>query len=449
MTSDPEHRAAVAAPERLAIRGTLVDYVADPAEDEAARRVVEDGVLVIADGLIEARGPADALLSGFEGPVMDHRGDFVMPGFIDAHIHYPQMEMIASHGEQLLQWLERYTFPTEQRFEDPEHAAAIAEHFLDELLRNGTTTAVVLGSVHRVSADAIFEAADRRGLRLVAGQVMMDRNAPESLRDTPQSAYDDATALIDAWHERPGTRLSYAVTPRFAATSSPEQLRVAAQLRQEHPRVFMHTHWAENRDEVQWVRQLFPDSASYLRVYDDFGLLGARTVLAHGVHVAPGDVDVLRATGSTVAYCPSSNLFLGSGLFDLHGLRQAGVSVALGTDVGAGTSFSQLRTLADAYKVAQLRRALTDDGAGAPSLGVDEALHLVTRGGAGALGLEAKIGTLEVGMEADVVVLDPEATPLLAMRSGRAESVEEQLFGVMVLGDDRAVAATYVGGRRA
>lgn len=434
---------------RSAFRGTLVDFVSDPAVDPDARRVVDDGILVVAGGRIEAAGPASALLPALgEVEVVDHRGRILMPGFIDAHVHYPQLEMIASHGEQLLSWLERYTFPTEARFADPTHAARIAEAFLDALLRHGTTTAVVLGTVHRVSADAIFEAARRRGLRLVAGQVMMDRNAPAALCDTPQSAYDDATALIEAWHQRPGSRLSYAVTPRFAATSSPDQLRVAARLRQEHPGVFMHTHWAENRDEIDWVRQLYPGSASYLRVYDDFGLLGPRAVLAHGVHVEPGDVEVLVRTGSTVALCPSSNLFLGSGLFDLPGLRRAGVSVAMGTDVGAGTSLSMLRTLADAYSITQLRRSMTPDGAATPPVSVDEAFYAITRGGARALGLGAQIGSFEPGMEADFVVLHPAATPLLALRSARAQSLDEQLFALMMLGDDRAIEATYVQGRR-
>lgn len=432
---------------RFGVRGTLLDYVGDPAVDPAARRHVEDGLLVVAGGRVEAYGPADDLLAGLDGPVIDHRGRWVVPGFIDAHVHYPQLEMIASHGEQLLEWLTRYTFPAEERFGEVAHAVAVAAAFLDELLRHGTTTAVVLGSVHRGSAEALFEAARARGMRLVAGQVMMDRNAPPTLCDTPQSAYDDATALIGSWHERPGTRLSYAVTPRFAATSSPEQLRVAGQLRREHPGVFMHTHWAENRDEVAWVERLFPESGSYLRVYDDFGLLGPRAVLAHGIHLAPGDLEVLRESGSAVAHCPSSNLFLGSGLFDLAGMRAAGVPVAVGTDVGAGTSLSLLSTLADAYKVAQLRRALVEGMAGVASMTVDEAFYLATLGGARALGLDEHIGSFEIGKEADFVVLDPRATPLLARRSARAESVEELLFAMMVLGDDRTVAETYVGGR--
>lgn len=434
---------------RSAFRGTLVDFVGDPAVDPSARRHVEDGIVVVAEGRIDAVGPASALLPGLgDVEVVDHRGRILMPGFIDAHVHYPQLEMIASHGEQLLAWLSRYTFPTEARFADQAHADRVAQAFLDELLRHGTTTAVVLGTVHRVSAEVIFAAARRRGLRLVAGQVMMDRNAPASLCDTPQSAHDDATALIEAWHERPGTRLSYAVTPRFAATSSPAQLEVAAGLYQEHPGVFMHTHWAENRDEIDWVRRLFPEHASYLRVYDDFGLLGPRALLAHGVHVEPDDLDVLRRTGSTVVLCPSSNLFLGSGLFDLARLRRAGVPVAMGTDVGAGTSLSMLRTLADAYSVTQLRRSMLADGAQAPPLSVDEAFYAITRGGARALGLEAKVGSFEPGTEADFVVLDPGATAMLARRTARAESIDERLFALMVLGDDRAIEATYVQGRR-
>ena len=433
---------------RHALRGTLVDVMDSPDGEGPVLRHVDDGVLVIQGGEIVAVGEAATLLPTLGGvDVHDHRGRLLLPGFIDAHLHYPQTEMIGAFGEQLLQWLSRYTFPTEARFADPEHAAAIAERFLDELLRNGTTTAVVLGSVHRSSADAIFEAAAARGLRLVAGQVMMDRNAPENLRDTPQSSYDDGLALIEQWHERPGTRLSYAVTPRFAATSSPEQLQAAARLLQEHPGVFMHTHWAENRDEIAWVKELYPESSSYLRVYHDHGLLRRRSVLAHGVHPAPGDLALLAETGATVAFCPTSNLFLGSGLFDLPGARKAGVHVGLGTDVGAGTSFSMLQTMAEAYKVGQLRRSLPDAQGVAP-LSVAQALYSATLGSARGLGLDAHIGSLEVGKEADVIVLDPKATPLLELRMGRAETVEEQLFALMILGDDRAVEATYVHGRR-
>ncbi len=434
---------------RRAFRGTLVDFTGDPIAEPGALREVEDGLLVVEDGRVAAAGPAAELLPRWpELEVVDHRGRILMPGFVDAHIHFPQMEMIGAYGEQLLEWLERYTFPTEARFEDPAHAAVIAERFLDELLRNGTTTALVLGSVHREATDVLLGAAARRGLRLVGGRVMMDRNAHESLHDTPQSAYERDKGLIEAWHRRPGSRLSYAVTPRFAVTSSPAQLEVAAQLRREHPDVYVHTHWAENRAEVDWVRTLYPEAETYLDVYHRAGLLGPRTVLAHGIHVEPGDLERLAQTRATVAFCPSSNLFLGSGLFDRHGSREAGVSVAIGTDVGAGTSFSLLRTLSDAYKVSQLRRAGGEAIARAPALTAAEGFYLLTLGGARALGLDEHIGSFTPGKEADFVVLDLGATPLLALRTSRAESLEERLFALMILGDDRAVVATHVQGER-
>jgi guanine deaminase len=360
-----------------------------------------------------------------------------VPGFIDCHIHYPQTDLIASYGTQLLDWLETYTFPTESRFADSEHAAEAAGFFIDELLRNGTTTALVLGTVHPQSVDAIFTAAGRRNLRLMAGKVLMDRNCPEYLRDTPDSAYRDSKALIERWHGQ--DRLLYAITPRFAPTSSAEQLQRAGQLAAEHPDTFIHTHVAENRDEVDWVARLFPESRSYLDVYDRFGLLRERAVYAHCLHLDREDRRRVAQTGAAMAFCPTANLFLGSGLFDLAAARELGVRVGLGTDVGGGTSFSQLRVLSEAYKVLQLQ---------GQTLAPLQALYLLTLGSARALYLDDKIGSFATGKEADFVVLDPAATPLLARRMKTAGDITEKLFALIMLGDDRVVAATYVLGQR-
>ncbi len=425
-----------------AIRGTIVHCVDDPAGPlgEAAVEIVEDGLVVIRDGRFVEIGDAPALLAALpqDVPVDDHRGRLVVPGFVDCHVHYSQCDVIASHGTRLLEWLERYTFPAEARFADPEHAREAAAFFLDELLRNGTTTALVFPTVHPGSVDALLEAARERGMRLAAGKVLMDRNCPEPLRDTPERAYDESSALIARWHGV--ERLLYAITPRFAPTSSDAQLEAAGALAAEHPDAFVHSHVAENAEEVAWVRELFPWSRSYLDVYDRFGLLRERAVYAHCIHLDEADRARMAESGAAMALCPTSNLFLGSGLFDLDGARRAGVAAGMATDVGGGTSFSMLRTLAEGYKVAQLR---------GQDIAPFHALYLATLGGARALRLDSAIGSLEPGKEADLVVLDPEATPLLARRTAAAESVEEQLFAQVVLGDDRSIARTYVMGEPA
>jgi len=425
-----------------AFRGTLLWCRRDPGDalDTDAVVQVPDGLLVVRDGLVERSGPADPLLDALPAgtPVTDYSGRIIVPGFVDVHVHYVQTEVIASYGSQLLEWLERYTFPEERRFEDPGHARAVAGFFLDELLRNGTTSALVLGSVHASSADALFEAAERRRLRVAAGKVLMDRNCPEWLRDTPESGAEDSARLIERWHGR--GRLHYALTPRFAPTSSDAQLARAGELLASHPDVYLHTHVAENRDEVAWVAQLFPWSRSYLDVYDRYGLLRERAVLAHCLHLDDADRARMAQTGAAMAFCPTSNLFLGSGLFDLARAREAGVRVGLGTDVGAGTSLSMLRTLAEAYKVCQLA---------GHSLSPWRALWLATLGGAEALRLDDRIGSLEPGREADFTVLDPAATPILARRTARSGDLAGTLFALLAMGDDRCVTATHVLGMRA
>src|SRR3990167_6486003 len=404
---------------------------------EQSYEYFEDGVLVVENGQIARVGHAAELLPTLKGvELTEYRDALITPGFIDTHIHYPQTGMIASYGEQLLDWLNSYTFPTEKQFADKAHAADVAGIFLKELLRNGTTTALVFGSVHKQSVDAFFEAAEALNLRMIAGKVLMDRNAPEYLTDTPESGYADSKELIERWHGK--GRLHYAVTPRFAPTSTPEQLSLAGKLLGEYPDLYMHTHLSENRQEIEWVKALFPERKGYLDVYGHYKLIGPRAVFAHGVHLCDEECQRLAETGSAVAFCPTSNLFLGSGLFDLNKLEQHGVRVGLGTDVGAGTSFSQLQSLNEAYKVMQLQGKKLDQF---------KSLYLATLGSAHALYLDDKIGNFESGKDADFVVLDYNATPLMSYRMQQAKSLAEKLFALTMLGDDRAIKETFAAGQ--
>ncbi len=420
-----------------AYRARILHLLDDPASAGAgALEYFEDGILWIQDGKVKAVGPADKLLPlPFNVSVREYPNHLIIPGFIDAHVHYPQTGMIGAHGNQLLDWLTRYTFPAEARFNDVEHARAVAEFFLQELLRNGTTTALVFCTVHPQSVNALFSAAKEKNLCLIAGKVLMDRNAPPELLDTPDSAYEQSKKLIERWHGV--DRLQYAVTPRFAPTSSPEQLQVAGKLLREYPDLYLHTHLAENADELKWVQQLFPASSDYLNVYEQAGLVGRRSVFAHGVHLCDSECQRIAAAGATVAHCPTSNLFLGSGLFDLQKMQQHGVNVALGTDVGAGTSFSLFRTLDEAYKIQQLQGVNLDPL---------QAFYYATLGAARALDLP-QIGNLAVGRDGDFVILDLDATPLLAYRLQQCGGPEDLLFVLNTLGDDRLVQATYAAGQ--
>ncbi len=392
--------------------------------------------------MITAFGPYEETKDSVpEGVEVEHFPDaLICAGFIDTHVHYVQTGIIGAFGSQLIDWLNHYTFIEEQRFADKAHADAVAEVFFDQLLANGTTTAVTFCAVYPGSVDAFFEESTRRGTRMIGGKVLMDRNAPDGLLDTPRSGYDDSKALIAKWHER-GRNL-YAITPRFAPTSTPEQLEAAGTLLGEHPGTFMHTHVSENVGEIQWVKSLFPDRAGYLDVYDHFELLRRRSVLAHGVHLTERERARVHETGAAVSHCPTSNLFLGSGLFHVHDAKdpKRPMYVGLGTDIGAGTSFSLLATMNEAYKVAELNNY---------PMNSIKSFYLATLGGAEALDLADKIGSLEVGKEADFVVLDPKATPLLDYRSSRAQSTEELMFVLSIMADDRAVAATYIAGRSA
>lgn len=426
----------------VAIRGATLTFVADPFADglERAMRYEADAVLVVDGGRIVRHGPAAEILPTLAPGTDEVRYPHavILPGFLDAHVHYAQLPIIGGGGAQLLDWLERYAFPAEEAFRDPAHARRVARVYLRENLRNGITTAMVYATVHPGSVDVLFEESERLGLRTIAGKVMMDRHAPAGLLDTAQSSYDDATALIARWHGH--ARSLYAITPRFAATSSPEQLELAGALRREHPDCFVQTHIAEQQKEIAWVRELFPGRTSYADVYDHFGLLGRGVVLGHGVHLSEEELQRLHGTGTAIAHCATSNLFLGSGLFDLRRAKAAPrpVHVAVGTDLGAGTTFSILQTLNEAYKVAQLQDY---------PLGAGHAFYLATRGGAAALGLEDRIGSLAPGMEADLVVLDLHATPLLRYRMDFVKDLQEALFLLITLGDDRAVRATWVNGR--
>ncbi len=425
-----------------ALRASLLHCLADPGDqsNRSAYEYFADGLLLVDEGHIVAAGEATRLLGELpaDTAVIDYAGKLIVPGFIDCHVHFPQLDIIGSYGAQLLDWLNRYAFPAEAKFADPDYAREVAGVFIDELLKNGTTTALVFGTVHPHSADAIFEAADAKGMRLIAGKVLMDSNCPAELRDDAETGYTDSKALIERWHGK--GRLGYAITPRFAFTSSAAQLAAAGRLASEYPDVWIHTHLAENMDEVEEVARLFPDSRSYLDVYEQHGLLRERAVFAHCLHMDDADRASMSAHGGAAAFCPTSNLFLGSGLFDLPAFRHAGIRCGLGTDVGGGTSLSLLKTASEAYKVLHLQEH---------ALPATRALYLATLGAAEALYLDDKIGNFAGGKEADFVVLDFEGSNLTARRTAAAETIEEKLFALITLADDRNIAATYVNGIKA
>jgi guanine deaminase len=426
---------------RSAHRGAVLHFRSDPgdSDDAGSYEYWPDGVLIVANGRIEAAGPAAALLNSLAGDVTLHEhGDrLLLPGFIDTHIHYPQTDIIASAGRNLLDWLEHYTFPAERRFEEAVHARSSAHFFFDELARNGTTTAQVLGTVHKLATEVFFEEAAKRNLRMIAGKLLMDRHCPEYLRDTPADGERDTRDLIEKWHGH--ERLHYAITPRFAPTSSDEQLASAGRVARDYPDVFIHSHLAENLDEVAWVRQLFPNARSYLDVYDRAGLLRERSTYAHCIHLDETDRRRMADSGSSAAFCPTSNLYLGSGLFDVAAADAAALKFALATDVGGGSSFSMLRTLGEAYKVAQLL---------GQRLSPLRMFYLATLGGARILGLQDRIGHFAPGNEADFIVIDPHATPLMSRRATQSTTLSGRLLLLATLGDDRNVAETYIMGQR-
>jgi len=422
-------------------RASILHCLADPCEHASAAAVeyFEDGVLLLEDGVVADVGAAEYLLPRLseDTVVEDFRGKLIVPGFIDCHVHYSQLDIIASYGEQLLDWLNRYAFPEEARFSDIDYAKAIASAFVNETLRNGTTSALVFATVHPHSVDAILEAAGAKNMRLIAGKVLMDRNCPADLSDTAESGYQDSRRLIERWHGQ--DRLGYAITPRFALTSSEAQLEAAGKLADEFPDTWVHTHLAENLDEVGAIAKQFPWSRSYLDVYDHFGLLRERSVFAHCLHLDDEDRELMAAKGGAVAFCPTSNLFLGSGLFDLRAMRAANIRVGLATDVGGGTSLSLLKTMSEAYKVLHLN---------GQTLPATRALYLATLGAAESLYLDDKIGNFAPGKEADFNVLDADGSSISARRAKTAATYEEILFATIMLGDERNIAATFLQGQR-
>lgn len=433
-------------PAAIALRGPTLSFHDDPfmVGDDAAMRYEPDGLVIVEDGVITAAGDYAALRDGVNpGHIMHYPDSLIMPGFIDTHVHYPQTQIIGAYGAQLIDWLNKYTFVAEQQFSDPNYARAVSDLFLDEILRCGTTTAAVYCTVHPVSADAFFTAASKRNMRVIAGKVLMDRNAPDALTDTAQSGYDDSLALIEQWHGK--GRLGYAITPRFAPTSTPAQLEAAGALWKRHPDTYMQTHLSENRNEITWVRELFPDRTGYLDVYAHYGLTGERSIFGHSVHLNEDEWRLLADTGSSIAHCPSSNAFLGSGLFDFARAMQPAapalpVRTGLATDVGGGTGLSMLKTMGEAYKIGQL---------GGFSLSAPKAFYMATLGAARALRLEDRIGSLQAGREADVIVLDMKSTPLIDFRMKHCNDLEEALFVQMIMADDRATRAVYIAGKLA
>jgi guanine deaminase len=420
------------------LRGRVLSFLAEPKgpDDTESYRYIEDGAVIVAEGKVVMVGEFDAAKANRPGhEIIDHRPNLIVPGFIDTHIHYPQMQVVGSYASALLEWLNTYTFPEESRFGDGDYAARIAGVFFDELIRNGTTTTAAYCTTHPASVDAFFTEAASRNMLMLGGKVMMDRNAPEALLDTPKSAYDDSKALIARWHGK--GRALYAISPRFAITSSPAQMEAVETLAREHPDLHIQTHASENLAEVELARELYPNLPDYIGIYERYHLLGPKTLLGHCIHLSHRETQVLSESGTVAVFCPTSNLFIGSGMFDYQRLRLHGVRVAVATDIGGGTSYSMLRTLDEGYKVLQLR---------GQRLNPLQSFYMMTLGNARALSLEGRVGALTPGADADIVVLDVRATPQLDMRMEAVGSLVEELFLLQTCGDDRAVAETYVAG---
>ena len=422
---------------RTLLRGRVLSFLDEPQalDDVASYRYWEDGEVEIEDGKVVSVGQFDGAQQA-NTTIIDHSGKLILPGLIDPHIHFPQMQVIGSYAANLLEWLNTYTFVEEQRFADEAHAARIAGRFFDELIRHGTTTAAAYCTVHPQSVDAFFGAAAERNMLMVGGKVMMDRNAPEALRDTPQSGYDDTKVGIARWHGQ--GRAHYAITPRFAITSTPEQMEMAETLAREYPDLHIQTHVDENLEEIAFARELFPNLPDYLGIYERYHLLGPKTLLGHCIHLTHRECEVLAETRSVAVWCPTSNLFIGSGLFDHDRLQAHDVRIGIATDVGGGTSYSMLHTLDEGYKVLQLR---------GQRLNPLRAFYMMTLGNARAMSLDGRIGAIEVGRDADLVVLDARSTPQMALRMEAVDTLANELFLLQTCGDDRAVVETYVAGK--
>ena len=425
-------------------RGRTLSFTRAPEhiDDAGSYRYESDGALLVEDGKIVAMGDfATVNVAAAEGTVViDHRPHLILPGLIDTHVHFPQMQVIASYAANLLEWLNTYTFPEECRFVEQAHAERIARAFFDEFFRNGTTTAVAYCSVHKASADAYFAESLRRGSLMIGGKVMMDRNAPQGLLDTPETGYDETRQVIADWHGK--GRNHVAITPRFAITSTPEQMERVQALAEEFPDLHIQTHLSENHDEIRYTCELFPDAKDYTDIYAQYGLLGKKSLFGHAIHLSDREADAMSEAGAVAVHCPTSNLFLGSGLFPLRKYQRRGkkLRIAVATDIGGGSSYSMLKTMDEAYKIQQLL---------GERLNPLESFHMMTLGNAEALSLEDRIGTLEPGTDADFVVLDAAATPAMRLRMETVKSLAEELFLLQTLGDDRSVVETYVAGRAA
>ncbi|MBR9763121.1 MAG: guanine deaminase [Rhodobacteraceae bacterium] len=427
--------------EDILLTGQLVDFTGDPFAGERDDCVLYErrGGVLLRGGEIVARGAAEDLRATHpQARVVDYGEGLILPGFVDAHVHYPQTAMIASWGKRLIDWLNSYTFPEEMKFADPAYAAEIAARYLDLTTAHGTTSMVSFCTVHPGSVDAFFAEALKRGQRVIGGKTCMDRNAPEGLLDTARSAYDDSKALLEAWHGQ--GRIHYAITPRFTPTSTEEQLEAMGALWAEHPDCLMQTHLSEQLDEIAWVKELRPGARDYLDTYEAHGLLREGGLFGHAIHLEPREIDRLAETGASVVHCPTSNTFIGSGLFDMARLKARGLKVGLATDTGGGSDFSMLRTMAAAYEIGQLRHT---------PLHPAQLLWLATAGSAGAIGMADRIGTLAPGSEADVVVLDLASTPAIAQRAAHAGDIWEAVFPTIMMGDDRAVRAVWINGAEA
>lgn len=420
--------------------GQVLQFSDNPfkTQPEAAATHIRHGAIAIEGDKIAAVGEADVLRAQFsQAKITDTGGALLSPGFVDSHVHYPQTAIIASWGKRLIDWLNTYTFPEESRFADASHATQIAETYFDIVTAAGTTTTVSYCTIHPESVDAYFTAAQKRGLRVLGGKTCMDRNAPDSLRDTAQSAYDDSKALIERWHGQ--DRLSYVITPRFAPTSTPEQLEALGALWAENPDLLMQTHISEQHEEIAWVSDLFPDARDYLDVYERFGLVGPGALLGHAIHLTERERDRIRETDASLIHCPTSNMFIGSGLFDMKGLSEQGHRIGLASDIGGGSSFSMLRTMAAAYEVGQLSGT---------ALHPAQLWWLATAGSANALHMGDRIGWLEPGYEADIIAVDLASTPAIAQRAARADTIWEAIFPTIMMGDDRAISAVWAAGQK-
>jgi guanine deaminase len=424
-----------------AIRSSALTFIADPflTPVENCFHYEADALIIMENGKIKSFGTYESLKSALPlgADLKTYTDSLVIPGFIDTHIHYPQTQIIGAYGKQLIDWLNNYTFIAEEQFKNFDYAKKVATFFLEECLRAGTTTMMTYCTVHPESVEAFFEAANEKNMRVIAGKVLMDRNAPVSLLDNAESGYADSKRLIKKWHGK--NRLQYAITPRFAPTSTPEQLIATGKLWSEFPGTYMQSHLSENRGEMAWVKELFPERIDYLDVYDHYGLLGKRAVYGHGIHLSEREWARLYESGTSIAHCPTSNEFLGSGLFNFAAAKKSSrpVKVGLATDIGAGTSFSQLQSMNESYKIAQLQ------GYALSSL---QAFYLATKGAAESLDLEDKIGSIKVGMEADLLVMNLKSTSLINFRMQHCKNIEEALFIQMTMGDDRATEAVYIAG---